>query len=118
VQLQKNSLQPLDWPESQVRKRILKVIPDKKLRELLHLYQTDITRIVRKDGRKIAKANLEDITIAPNNKEKKFKRLRIKIIAPKGATHLAKITKVLQTEWPLEVENRSKFERALAIEMS
>jgi hypothetical protein len=91
------------------------VIPDKKLREIMNLYQTRIIRTISQGDQKIAKAYLDDIKFSPKGKTKKFKRFGIKILIPDGKTHLEKITKTLQDKWSLEIDHFTKFERALVV---
>lgn len=114
--LKKNNLDPADWPDSQVRKRVLRVIPGKKLRAIMDLSQTRITRFFIKDNQKIAKINLDEVTLTLNGKERHFKYLKIKVRPPHGETQLKKITRLLQAEWPLGIEVPSKFEHALSME--
>lgn len=113
--LDKNSPYPIDWPESEVRKRIIKVISNKKLRGIIHLLQTRIVRNIKYDDQKIGKFNLDEIRLISREDEMQFKQLQITLQPSDSSRHLEKITKLFLEKWPLEVDNLSKFERALQI---
>lgn len=118
VLLKKNKNAPEDWPKSEVRKRVRKIILDKKLRSILTLHQTRITRLISKKDKAIAQAILDDVSIIENKKDQQFKTLKIRILIPGGGNHLKTIIDNLQKKWNLELEPLTKFERAIAIEMN
>ena len=116
VRLKKNKNGPADWPKSQARSRVLKVVPNKKLQVIFAFNQTRITRRISNGKQVIARAHLDLVSLMINGKEQHFKILKLKIIAPNQEKHLNALTAALQAKWPLESEPLSKFERALAME--
>ena len=116
VRLKKNRNSPMDWPKSQVRSRLLKVIPDKKLQVIFVLNQTRIMRQIKNGDQAIARINLDDVSLMIKGKEKHFKSLKLIIRTTDEEKHLYTLTKALQAKWPLEADPLSKFERAIAIE--
>jgi inorganic triphosphatase YgiF len=114
--LERNIPYPVDWPESEARKRIIKVVSDKKLRTVISLNQTRIVRNIQLEDQKIGRFNLDEIMLMINGKEQHFKQLRVSFHSTYETTHLEKITNLLLEKWPLKVETRTKFERALALE--
>ncbi len=116
VLLKKNKNGPADWPKSEARTRVLKVISDKKLRSILTLHQTRITRLISKGDHVIAQADLDDVLLITNGKEQQFKTLKLKSIAPDQEKHLKALIAKFQAKWRLEPETLSKFERAMAME--
>jgi inorganic triphosphatase YgiF len=115
VKLEKNINNPADWPNSKVRTRVLKIIPEKKLQPMFALHQRRIIRRISKDDQDIAQANLDDVSLAADGKEQNFKILEIEMLVLNGKDHLGTITKLLRSEWSLEVEPLTRFERALAM---
>ncbi len=115
VLLKKNKNGPANWPKSEARTRVLKVISDKNLRSILTLHQTRITRLISKGDHVIAQADLDDVLWITDGKEQQFKTLKIKIIAPYQEKHLNALVTKLQAKWPLEPELLTKFERAIAM---
>jgi inorganic triphosphatase YgiF len=117
VSLKNNSFVLKDWPESQVRSRIGEIIFGKKLQPVFRLRQTRITRTICNDNRDIAKANLDHATISLKGQSQQFKTLKITMVVPNEVDHLETISAILQKNWKLEIEPRTKFEQILALEM-
>jgi len=116
VLLKKNKNDPEDWPKSEVRTRVLKVVSNKKLHSTLTLHQTRIARSIKKKDQVIALATLDDVSIIENGKNQQFKRLKIKMHIQGGEDQLKSIIASLQEKWSLKPEALIKFERSLAIE--
>jgi inorganic triphosphatase YgiF len=115
VKLEKNINNPVDWPQSKVRTRVQKIIPDKKLQPMFALHQSRITRSISKDDHVIAHAHLDNMTLTADRKEKHFKTLTIEMLVPNGKKYLETITKLIRSKWQLEVEPLTNFEHALAM---
>jgi len=113
VTLKKNKKSPADWPKSQARNRVLKVISDRKLQVIFSFDQTRITRWISNGDQVIAQANLDVVTLITKDKEQHFKTLKIKMLIPDGEDHFEAISTKLQTKWSLKPEPLSKFERAI-----
>lgn len=116
LMLKKNIPDPINWPDSQVRRRVINVVSDKKLRAIINLYQTRIMRTVRIEEKRIGRFDLDEITITTNDNKQYFKQLEIKLLPLYSDLHLEKISAAILKKWPLEVETLSKLERALALE--
>ena len=113
VTLKKNKYSPAEWPKSQARSRVLKIISDKKLQVIFSFNQTRITRWISNGDQVIAKANLENVTLITKDKEQQFKTLKIMMLIPDGEDYFEAINVRLQEKWSLNPEPLSKFERAI-----
>ena len=118
VQLSGNKNGPAEWPKSEARKRVLKVITDKKLRPILTLHQTRIRRLIHFKDQVIGQVFLDDVTVIEKRKDRHFKTLRLKIQDDSGKDHLNTILKILKTQWKLEPDKLTKFEHSLVITKS
>jgi inorganic triphosphatase YgiF len=115
VSLKRNTNDPSDWPESQVRKRVLKIIADKKLHPIFTLHQTRITRPISDGDQVVAEATLDDVSLIIKGENRQFKTLKITIVVSDD-DHIDAITASLREKWHLETEHRTKFEQVLALE--
>jgi CHAD domain-containing protein len=104
---------PALWPPSPVRDRVLQLIGDAPLQPLFDLHQTRIVRWVSQGERQIAELSLDDVHLVANGREQAYLELEVELTARGGEEELAAIAVCLQTEWGLQAEGRSKFERAL-----
>ena len=118
VRLKKNKHDPVDWPESTARTKMLKILPNKKLQPIFVLQKRRISRLISKGNQIIAQANLDEVSLTVNRKERQFKTLKLKIINPKKKKHLNTLIAEFQENWQLNPETLTKFERVLAIEKS
>ncbi len=116
VQLKKNQNGPGDWPKSEARTRVLKIVSDKNLSSIFTLNQTRITRQISKKDQVIALATLDNVSMIEGGKDQLFKTLKIRILIPDGEDHLKAIKGSLQEKWSLKSEPLTKFERALLFE--
>jgi inorganic triphosphatase YgiF len=115
VSLKRNTNDPSDWPKSQVRKRVLKIIADKKLHPIFTLHQTRITRLISDADQVIAEATLDDVSLIVKGENQQFKTLKITTVVSDDDL-LEAISASLQEKWQLETEPRTKFEQVLALE--
>jgi len=118
VSLKRNTDNPEDWPESQARKRILQVIPNKKLKPIFRLHKTRITRLIQEGDQIVARATLDDVSLLLKDENQQFKTLKITMLIPDNENHLHTITASLQARWQLETEPQTKFEQAIALDLS
>jgi inorganic triphosphatase YgiF len=116
VSLKGNDQNPNNWPESQVRKRVLKISTNKKLNPIFRSMQTRITRLIYKEELLIARATLDHVTCNMAGDDQQFKTIKITMLIPDDENYLETITSSLQARWPLEYEPRSKFEQVIALE--
>jgi inorganic triphosphatase YgiF len=116
VKLKKDTHDPADWPDSKVRTRVIKIIPEKKLQPIFVLRHTRITRSISKDDQVIAQANLDDVSVTVNGKDRQFKTLKLKVTDPEQEKQLKALISTLQANWKLKPEPLTNFERALEME--
>jgi CHAD domain-containing protein len=103
---------PSDWPDSEARTRVLGIIGDQSLKEMLTLSQTRSTRWVGTIDRPLAEISLDEVRLEPSGTV--FHEVEVELMKAGTEDDLAALVKALQTEWALEPEPQSKFERALA----
>jgi inorganic triphosphatase YgiF len=115
VQLKGQKNGPVEWPKSEARKRVLKVIADKKLRAIITLHHTRIRRWIRIKDKEVAQVILDAITVIVNGKDQHFKTLKIKFQENGGEDHFNAILTILKTQWALKPDPLTKFEYALSI---
>jgi len=118
VKLKKNKSNPSDWPNSKVRTRVLKIIPEKKLQPIFSYHQTRISRIIKRDGQGVTHAYLDDISLILNKKELHFKMLELNRASNCKDKDLDTLIRALQAKWSLKPLALTKFEYALALEKS
>ena len=111
----KGRQQPIEWPDSPVRDRILRLIGGEPLLPLFDLRQTRIIRVVQQDKQPVAELSLDSITLTIEGREHLYQELEVELLPSTPEELLATITACLQEEWNLRPESRSKFERALAL---
>jgi len=103
---------PSEWPDSEARSRVLGIIGDQPLKEMLTLSQTRSTRWVGTIDRPLAEISLDEVRLEPSGTV--FHEVEVELMKAGTEDDLAALVKALQTEWALEPEPLSKFERALA----
>ena len=106
---------PAQWPEGEARKRILTLVGDEPLLPLFDLSQTRIARVVSHGRRIVAELSLDDVRIVAGDREQAFHELEVELKAGGTERDLATFVSSLQSEWALQPEMRSKFERALEL---
>jgi inorganic triphosphatase YgiF len=116
--LKRNNHNPNDWPESKVRKKVLKIVSDKKLRPIFTLHQNRISRLISKWDQVIARAIIDNVSVDFEGNDQQFKTVKIVILIPDGnENHLETLTADFQAKWQLETESRSKFEQIILLEL-
>jgi inorganic triphosphatase YgiF len=107
---------PVNWPESQVRSRVIKTVHNKQLRTIFSLNQIRITRIIQKENQVIGQANLDDVSLIIKSKEQHLKTLKLKIVASNTDIHLNTLIAALHKKWGLEPDTRTKYEHVTSME--
>ncbi len=102
-----------EWP-SPVRDCILPLIGDNSLVPLAQLNQTRLFRLVEQNSRLVAEMSLDAVCADTASRHLAFFELEVELMPQGTEDDLAKIAGVLQHEWKLLPERRSKFERVLA----
>ena len=106
---------PAEWPASPVRDRVLQLIGDASLIPLFDLQQTRVVRQAKQGERLVAELSLDDVHLVAGGREQAYFELEVEL-APQGTEDdLSVLVACLKSEWGLEPEPRSKFERALAL---
>ncbi|HET7377583.1 MAG TPA: CHAD domain-containing protein [Anaerolineae bacterium] len=109
-----NEFQPPDqWSDSPARDRVLQLIGDRPLAPLVELLQTRTLRQIVKDQNYVAEAYLDRVRVTAGSAKLDFRELECELLSPGKEEDLSAIVSYLTTEWNLQFEPRSKFERAL-----
>ena len=105
---------PAHWPESPARDLVLQLTGDAPLIPLLGLEQTRVVRPISRGERPVAEFSLDQVRVVAGTREQTYLELEIEL-APTGTEDdLCELVNVLEDEWGLVPQARSKFERALA----
>jgi inorganic triphosphatase YgiF len=105
--------QPMEWPDSPVRKLVLNLIGGEQLLTLFDLRQNRIVRMVQHDEQPVAEMSLDSVTLTTGGSEYTYLELEVELLPSASEKILDTFTACLQDEWNLTPEPRSKFERAL-----
>ena len=128
-------LPPDKWPESPARTKVLDIIGDEHLAEVLDLRQKRVTRLVGAPENPVAELSLDEVdlggrrstagasdaadasNIAAASSEPGTHFFEVEVELKAGGTErdLAAIVSALRKDWHLEPEPLSKFERAVAL---
>ena len=103
---------PSEWPESEARTRVLEIIGDQPLIEMLSLRQNRSTRWVGTIDRPLAEISLDEVNLEPSGTV--YHEVEVELMQAGTEADLAALVGELRTEWSLEPEPLSKFERAFA----
>lgn len=116
-------LPPTAWPESQARTRILEMIGDDPLAEVLTLQQTRTTRLVGQEQHPLAELSVDEVrlkesdssdnTQADSEPPKRFFEAEVELRPGGTEGDLRILVTALQDEWQLKPVLLSKFERAV-----
>jgi len=106
---------PVQWPEGEARQLILTLVGDEPLLPLFDLSQTRMARAVSHGRRIVAELSLDDVHMVAGDREQAFYELEVELKTSGTEDDLATIVSSLQSEWGLQPETRSKFERALEL---
>ena len=106
---------PAQWPDGEARQHVLTWVGHAPLLPLFDLSQTRIVRAVSQGKRTVAELSLDDAHIIAGDREQAFYELEVELKTQGTEDDLATIVSSLQSEWGLQPETRSKFERALEL---
>lgn len=107
------ALPPAHWPPSEARRRVRQLLGDLPLEPLFTLRQERVLRDVTRAERRIAELSLDAVTLHHGGHEQRYDELEIELQEAGTEADLAQLIDLLQAEWALEAETRSKFERGL-----
>ena len=105
---------PEAWPPGPVRDRVLAIINQAPLRPLFSLSQTRLVRQIERSQQVVAQFSLDDVGLSVAGAEQAYFELEIEQTQAGSEADLISLAAYLQSEWHLQPEPRSKFERALA----
>ena len=103
------------WPESEIRDRLLAMIGDVPLTALFDQYQTRHVRLVTQGDRTVGEWSLDRVQLSLKGKEQTYFEIEVELKDKGTEDDLAVMVACLTTEWGLRPEPRSKFSRALAL---
>ncbi len=103
---------PSEWPDGEVQTRVLEIIGDQPLIERVSLSQTRSTRWVGTIDRPLAEISLDEVQLEPSGTV--YHEVELELMEAGTEDDLAALVSALRTDWKLEPEPLSKFERALA----
>ena len=107
-------IQPVwDWPESEVREKVLALAEGAELEPIFDLSQSRIVRPVAKGDRLVAEFSLDDVGLVIGRDTQQYYELEVELKVAGTEEDLVVIASALRNEWELQPESRSKFERAL-----
>ena len=106
---------PAEWPKSQARDRVLRIIGTEPLLPLFRLEQTRIMRQLQLDGHPLAELSMDSVTVADGDHAHISHELEIELLPTVPKETWVEIVRHLQERWQLEAEPLSKFERGLAL---
>ena len=106
---------PAEWPESQVRDRVQRIIGAEPLQPLFRLEQTRIVRQLSSDGQVLAEMSMDNVTVTAGNTVQVFHELEIELLPAVPEEMLVEVVEQVQARWQLAPEPLSKFERGLIL---
>lgn len=109
------ALPPAEWPDSEMRERVLQLSKRESISPLFELEQTRLIRIVQQDEQPLAELSLDRVSLMSGGKELVYHELEIELLPSGSEQNLKAIVDCLHGEWHLHAESLSKFERALAL---
>lgn len=101
------------WPDSPVKKLVVEIAGSAPLQTLFTLYQTRHQFHVLKHRTPLIELSLDEVSLN-DPKRISYRELEAELLEAGVEANLVLLVKELQAQWPLQVETRSKFERALA----
>jgi triphosphatase len=111
-------LPPWDWPPSAARDLVLRLLGDESLTFLFEIDQSRHSRSLFQGGRAVASLNLDRVYICPSEPHPKaasFLELEVEMLPDSNEEDLNRLVDALESDWGLEPEERSKFQRGLAL---
>jgi inorganic triphosphatase YgiF len=109
--------EPLDWPASAVRDRVIRLCEGRPLQELFALNQERHLRLLypaaHRENQPLGELSLDLVTLA-SEESSVYYELEIELLNEDGIEELKQVAGHLRSSWGLAPETRSKFERGLA----
>jgi inorganic triphosphatase YgiF len=111
-------LPPWDWPSSAARDLVLPLLRNELLTLLFEIDQSRHSRFLSQGGRSVASLNLDRVCICPrepNRTARTYLELEAEMLPDGSEVDLQRLVDALESEWGLLPEERSKFQRGLAL---
>ena len=111
-------LPPWDWPSSVARDLVLPLLGNEPLTLLFEIDQNRYSRALSQDARAVASLNLDRVCFCPRKPchgADTYLELEVEMLPDGSEADLYRLVVALESEWGLMPEQRSKFQRGLAL---
>jgi inorganic triphosphatase YgiF len=109
-----NPMPIAQWPDSEIRTKLLRLIGEAALTPLFDQWQTRVVRMVQQDDRIVAEFSADRVELSRGERRALYFEMEVELKESGTDDDLNTIAACLTDEWGLRSEARSKFERALA----
>jgi CHAD domain-containing protein/adenylate cyclase class IV len=113
IELEVPAEQPQSWPESLAKKLVLEIAGAAPLRPLFTIHQTRHSYVLLRHDQPVIELSLDEVSFSHTGQVDIYE-LEAELNEAGSEADLARLSEVLQTEWELQPQSQSKFERALA----
>jgi inorganic triphosphatase YgiF len=101
------------WPDSEIRTKLLNLIGDVPLAPLFDQWQTRVVRMVQQADRIVAEFSADRVELSRGERQTLYFEMEVELKESGADDDLNTIATCLTDEWGLRPEAHSKFERAL-----
>jgi inorganic triphosphatase YgiF len=111
-------LPPWDWPSSAARDLVIPLLGNELITLLFEVDQSRHSRSLSQGERSVASLNLDRVCMCPrepNRRARTYLELEVEMLPDGNEADLTRLVDALESEWGLMPEERSKFERGLAL---
>lgn len=102
------------WPDSEIRAKLLGLIGDVALTPLFDQWQTRVVRMVQQADRIVAEFSADRVELSRGDRASVYHEVEVELKESGTDDDLDALVAGLLDEWQLQPEARSKFARALA----
>lgn len=103
----------VQWPDSEIRTKLLGLIGDVPLAPLFDQRQTRVVRMLQQADRIVAEFSADRVELSRRDRQALYFELEVELKESGTDDDLNAIVQCLIDEWQLQPETRSKFQRAL-----
>ena len=107
-------LDPLRWPDSEVRQLAIQLSGGVPLHRVFTIRQTRHTRIVTDQERQIAELSLDEVRLDIPGQSETYFELELECLPEGSLEDIRELSALLMAEWSLEPQTQSKFLRAMS----
>jgi inorganic triphosphatase YgiF len=101
------------WPDSEIRTKLLRLIGDVVLTPLFDQWQTRVVRMIHQTDRIVAEFSADRVELSRGDRQALYFEMEVELKESGTDDDLNVIVACLTDEWGLQPEARSKFQRAL-----